>query len=251
MAETDGKQFAKCAPLLPAVVTAGSDVHAGPDTSTSVIATLKTALPGCASSSTEGFGFRHVLLEGGVSGYVEEPRVSVSFPPAPSGNARVRGSLTGGFGIGHDYLGAQFEIGADHWTGLVALAPFPGLNPSNSFALGARWSRNADGSGFGVAAQALMWRVSSVSSTDDPETQVALALTAHWRWRWSFFLLDVGVGPALSLASYRYSTTDSDVDPSLRGRIQKTTCLGIQLDLGAAASCGFPLDVEIGLGFGF
>jgi len=89
-----------------------------------------------------------------------------------------------------------------------------------------------------------VWKIPN----EDPETVTILSATAHWRWQWTWFLLDVGAGPALSFDSYRYAVDDSDVPPGMRGRITRSTCVGIHTDVG---TCGVPLDLALSLGVSF
>lgn len=156
----------------------------------------------------------------------------------------LRGAVTGGLGVGQAVLGVRGELGWNQWSASLALAPFPGLNPSNSFAAGLRWSLRPDGSGLGVAAQTLVWK----KGGSEPETLVLLALTAHWRWTWGVFALDLGAGPAVSLNAYRLPTQDSDLPRAAWGTVREDVCFGIHTDRGR---CGIPLDVELGLGVAF
>jgi hypothetical protein len=63
--------------LVPAVAYRGADVYAGPDSTTSTIATLKQDTPVCAASSTAGFGYRRVTFANGRTGFVAEDRLSL------------------------------------------------------------------------------------------------------------------------------------------------------------------------------
>lgn len=165
-----------------------------------------------------------------------------------AGGARAadfRGDLTAGVGIGRDIAGLQLELGAGHWSGFASL----GLLGLSSAALGARWSALPDGSGFGLALQAAVWKRTGGSSpfTDSRETVTILSATAHWRWRWRFLLIDLGAGPAVTFDSYRFPTFADDAPGDDRKLLRKT-CVGIFTDVG---TCGFPLDVELGLGVAF
>ena len=63
--------------LIPAVAFRGSEVYAGPDGTTTTIATLKEDTPVCAASSAAGFGYRRVTFGDGKTGYVTEERLSL------------------------------------------------------------------------------------------------------------------------------------------------------------------------------
>src|SRR5207253_4017621 len=63
--------------LIPAVASRGSEVYAGPDGTTTTIATLKEDTPVCAASSAAGFGYRRVTFADGKTGYVTEERLSL------------------------------------------------------------------------------------------------------------------------------------------------------------------------------
>jgi len=58
--------------LVPAVASRGTEVYAGPDGTSSMIATLKQDTPVCAASSTAGFGYRRVTFSNGQTGFVAE-----------------------------------------------------------------------------------------------------------------------------------------------------------------------------------
>ncbi len=101
--------------------------------------------------------------------------LAVLIAPAASAEG-IRASLSGGLGVAHDGLGIQLEAGAGQWTGFV------GLSAYSAVALGARWSMNPDGSGFGIALQGLVARSSPGPSAskyfDDRETLTIIAATA-------------------------------------------------------------------------
>jgi len=61
-----------CGMLVPAVANQGTDVHAAPDGTSSVIVTLKSDTRLCVNSESQGFGYRHVKLADGRDGYVSE-----------------------------------------------------------------------------------------------------------------------------------------------------------------------------------
>jgi hypothetical protein len=63
--------------LVPAVAYRGTDVYAGPDGTTSTIATLRQDTQVCAASSTAGFGFRRVTFPDGKTGFVPETNLSL------------------------------------------------------------------------------------------------------------------------------------------------------------------------------
>ena len=156
-----------------------------------------------------------------------------------------RASLTGGAGVGRDFLGGQLEAGWDHWSVFAGLGR-PSAHPDSSFAFGGRWSAQPDGSGFGAALQAAIWRSSGPQYVDYRETTTIVAATAHWRWLfWQHLVLDLGVGPAVSFDSYRFPTQDYDAN---NGKLLQRTCAGI---LGDVGQCFFPFDVELGLGLAF
>lgn len=160
--------------------------------------------------------------------------------------ADFRGSLTAGLGVGHDIAGLQLELGAGHWSGFASLGPLG----FSSVALGARWSLRPDGSGFGAALQAAVWKTSGDSSpyTNDRETMTLVSATAHWRWIWHFLLVDLGAGPAATFDSYRYPTYTDSFTPADGSKLVRTGCLGLFIDLGR---CKLPLDLELGLGLAF
>ena len=62
----------------------------------------------------------------------------------------LRASLTFGLGAGHGLLGPQAEVGYDHVSAFGAAVPASFLDVS----LGARWSLQPSGAGFGLALQA-------------------------------------------------------------------------------------------------
>ena len=168
----------------------------------------------------------------------------------------LRMSLTGGTGIGRDappsrrgayFLGGQLEAGFGHWTVFAGeLVVVPYQRPDHSLALGARWSMQPDGSGFGVALQSAIWTSHGSPSVDYRESTTVVAATAHWRWLfWKHLVLDVGAGPALSFDSYRFPTRDYDAN---NGKLLRRTCVGI---VGDPGECVYPLDVELGLGLAF
>ena len=167
-----------------------------------------------------------------------------------AGGARAadfRGDLTAGIGLGHDFAGLQLELGTGRWTGFASA----GLVGSSSIALGGRWSARPDGSGFGLALQAAIWKTAGGSSpyADSRETITSVAATAHWRWRWRFLLIDLGAGPAVSFDSYRFPTYADEFDRTDDHKLIRGACVGILVD---AASCaGSPFDVELGLGIAF
>ena len=155
-----------------------------------------------------------------------------------------RGNLTVGTGVGRDVIGGQLEAGFGHWTAFLGLGPL--TLASRSFALGARWSSQPDGSGFGAALQGMVSVDRGPAWVDYRETVVILAATAHWRWLlWEHLVLDVGAGPALSFDSYRFPTTDYGAS---NGKLQRTTCFGVHSDV---AQCLYPFDLELGLGVAF
>jgi len=63
--------------LVPAVASRGTEVYAGPDGTSSMIATLKQDTPVCAASSTAGFGYRRVTFSNGQTGFVTESSLSL------------------------------------------------------------------------------------------------------------------------------------------------------------------------------
>lgn len=160
--------------------------------------------------------------------------------------ADFRGDLAAGIGVGHDIAGLQLELGADHLSGFASL----GLLGFSSFALGTRWSQRPDGSGLGVALQTLVWRTTGNFSpyTNGRETVTIVSATVHRRWRWRSLLIDLGAGPAVSFDSERLPSYADTGNPADDNRLTRTTCFGIYTDVG---KCGFPLDLELGVGFAF
>lgn len=162
----------------------------------------------------------------------------------------IRGGINGGLGVGRGLFGAQIELGAGSWTGFAGLSP----DPIHLFALGARWSTNPDGSGFGVAVQTALWRTHgdpNFAYSNDRETETFIAATAHWRWRWGFLMVDIGAGPAITFDSYRYATYADSPNAADNGSLVRTTCFGIPLDAGRSCAQSIPLDLEVGAGFAF
>ncbi len=158
--------------------------------------------------------------------------------------ADFRGGLSAGIGLGHDFIGLQLELGAGHWAAFASAGPLK----FSSLALGGRWSARPDGSGFGLALQAAVFQTTGGSSpyTDSRETVTSVAATAHWRW--SFVLFDLGAGPAVSFDSYRFPTYADDSNLADDHKLIRVTCVGLLVDV---ATCGFPLDIELGLGAAF
>ena len=166
-----------------------------------------------------------------------------------AGSARAadfRGGLSAGIGLGHDFVGLQLELGAGHWSAFASAGPLG----FSSLALGGRWSARLDGSGFGLALQAVVLKRTGGPPpySDSRETITSVAATAHWRWRWSFVLLDLGAGPAVSFDSYRFPTYADNGNPADDHKLIQATCVGILVDI---ATCGFPFDIELGLGVAF
>ena len=168
-----------------------------------------------------------------------------------------RASLTGGIGVGRDtpplrrgayFLGGQLEAGFGHWTAFASeLVLVPFQRPDQSIGFGGRWSAEPDGSGFGVALQAAIWRSSGLANFDYRETTTVVAATAHWRWLfWQHLVLDLGAGPAVSFDSYRFPTRDYDAN---NGKLLQRTCVGV--GGGDPGECPFPIDFELGLGLAF
>jgi hypothetical protein len=65
-----------CAPLIPAKAAAGAAVHQIPDQTSTVLTTLRTDTPVCASATPNGFGLRRVRSVDGVDGFVKDDAVS-------------------------------------------------------------------------------------------------------------------------------------------------------------------------------
>jgi hypothetical protein len=65
-----------CAPLVPAQARAGANVHAGPDTQTKILVTLRATTRVCVAAVSEGFGLRRVKLPDATDGFIEESSIS-------------------------------------------------------------------------------------------------------------------------------------------------------------------------------
>lgn len=63
-------------PMTPAVVVGGTDVRSGPDDTANLVEQLNSSTSVCASSTSEGFGFRRVQLSDGKTGYVADSSVN-------------------------------------------------------------------------------------------------------------------------------------------------------------------------------
>jgi hypothetical protein len=63
---------AACAPLVPAFAEEGATVHAGPDTQSKIIVTLRARTPVCAAAVSQGFGFRRVRFADATGGFVKD-----------------------------------------------------------------------------------------------------------------------------------------------------------------------------------
>ena len=80
------------------------------------------------------------------------PAVSLALLAGSARAADFRGGLSAGLGLGHDFIGLQLELGAGHWAAFASAGPLG----FSSLALGGRWSARPDGSGFGLALQAVV-----------------------------------------------------------------------------------------------
>jgi len=65
-----------CAPLVPAIVAEGAEVHETPDRGSAVVTTLPAEAAVCAGSSQVGFGYRRVKSPTGLDGYVADAEIS-------------------------------------------------------------------------------------------------------------------------------------------------------------------------------
>ena len=65
-----------CGALAPTAIRAGAEVHAGPDSTSRVLFTLREKTPACASTAPQGFGFRRVRLKSGSEGFVADVDLS-------------------------------------------------------------------------------------------------------------------------------------------------------------------------------
>ena len=80
------------------------------------------------------------------------PAVSLALLAGSARAADFRGGLSAGLGLGHDFIGLQLELGAGHWSAFASAGPLK----FSSLAIGGRWSEQPDGSGFGLALQAVV-----------------------------------------------------------------------------------------------
>jgi hypothetical protein len=61
-----------CGSLAPELLLRNSDVFAAPDSTSNVVASVRSDTPVCAAMENAGFGFRLVRLADGKTGYVHD-----------------------------------------------------------------------------------------------------------------------------------------------------------------------------------
>lgn len=72
----DTKALSCTAPMAPAVVVGGTDVRSGPDETANLVKQVGSNTSVCASSTSEGFGFRRVQFSDGKTGYVADANLN-------------------------------------------------------------------------------------------------------------------------------------------------------------------------------